>query len=231
MQSKITSTTLRAVNTDVLDALGKSHKATEASSWARLRSVLGLRASEALFADGVILVEGDEDEAVIAAVADWRDISLDALGIAVVPAEGKTKLPNLLALYRRIGLRTYTVFDADCDEKSDEEAHTIYNEAILKMNSQKPEKRPNTTIHANVAVWNITLVHAVRDGFGHDVWDKAFEAACIEYSLPADQARKKYAVIWQTVGSLLRDGKKCPLLEDLWAAITTLFGIEKGSVL
>jgi putative ATP-dependent endonuclease of the OLD family len=226
MQSKIKLTTLKDVGNDVLDALGKKTDATEKSAWARLKSILGIRASEGFFADGVILVEGDEDEAILVALAESRNLSLDAAGIAIIPAGGKTKLPNLLALYRRLGIAAYTIFDADCDHKSDQDAKVEFNMALLKMIGEKPEARPASQIHKSGAVWNYNLVDTIRHEFGEKDWDEAFAAAKDEYSLPADQARKKYAVIWSTTKALIAKGKKSSSLESMWKAMTVFFDIE-----
>jgi predicted ATP-dependent endonuclease of OLD family len=225
MQTKVRFTNLQTVGNDVLTALGKPSDATEASSWARLKSVLGLKASEGFFADGVILVEGDEDEAVIYAYAESVQVSLDAAGISVVPAGGKTKLPNLLALYTRLGIKVFTIFDGDCDKASDNEAKTDYNEAILKMVGHVPEPRPATHIYNSMAVWNTTFIDTVKAGFGDVAWDEAISTAREEYSIPTEQARKKFAVIWRATAGLLATGVKCRSLDQLWHTITTYFGI------
>jgi len=218
MQTKVTSTTLKMVSDDVLAALGQPTDATELSSWARLQSVLGLSVSEGFFADGVILVEGDEDEAILAAVAESRGVSLDAAGIAVVSSGGKTKLPNLLALYRRLGIKTFTIFDADGQEANDADVHTETNAALLKMIGEPPQARPATRISSQFAVWDTTFVDVVKAAVGKTEWDAAFSAATSEYSIPSGQAKKKYAVIWKTMTTLLEKKVPCEPVEKLWSS-------------
>jgi len=216
MESRVRFTTLAAVNEQVLAALGRESSVTEASAWARLKSIVGLKASEGLFADGVILVEGDEDEAVLAALAEKKGVSLDAANIAVVPSGGKTKLPNLLAMYRGLGIRVFTVFDADCDKASDETARVDYNQALMKMNGLAPEARPSTKVLPFLAIWNTRLAAEVAKGFGGEAWEEAFAAASAEFSIPVEQARKKAAVIGRTIEHLHQKGLTCRILEDLW---------------
>jgi predicted ATP-dependent endonuclease of OLD family len=206
--------------------MGKPTDATELSSWARLKSILGLRASEGFFADGVILVEGDEDEAVIGALAQARGVSLDAAGIAIIPSGGKTKLPNMHALYNRLGIRVFTIFDADCDKLSDNDAKTDCNIALLKMIGEDPAPRPPTDIFTCGAAWNTTFLDAVKAGFGEKEWDEAFKSARDEFSIPAEQAKKKFAVVWCTTETLLAKGLRSEPLEKCWLAIVKYFKLK-----
>ena len=226
METKIRRTSLKEVGDAVLKALGKKVEATEASSWARLKSVLGIRGSEGFFADGVILVEGQEDEAVLAAYAESRGISLDHESLAVIPTEGKTKIPSLMALYSQLGIPVFVVFDADGDKTSDADAHTDYNQAIMRLIGEKPEARPNTSILKSGAAWKTTFLDEVIAGFGEDNWRKAFKASCEEYAIDADQGRKKYAVVRRAVELLLASQQNCAVLDSLWKAISARFGLE-----
>ena len=72
MESKVKHTTLKDVGTEVLKAYAKPDKATEESAWARIKSVLGVKGSEGFFADAVILVEGQEVEAILTAYAEHK---------------------------------------------------------------------------------------------------------------------------------------------------------------
>ncbi len=225
MQTKVKFTDLASVGNEVLAAMGRATDATELSSWARLKSILGLRASEGFFADGVVLVEGDEDEAVVGALAQSRDVSLDAAGITMIPSGGKTKLPNIHALYNKLGIRVFTMFDADCDKESDKEAKTDFNIALLKLIGEEPSPRPATTIFDGGAVWNTTFLDAVKAGFGEEIWKEAHASARDEFNIPAEQAQKKFAVVWRTTEALLSKGFKAEPLEQLWSALVKFFDL------
>lgn len=226
MQTKVRFTDLAIVGNDVLAAMGKETSATEASSWARLKSILGLRASEGFFSDGVILVEGDQDEAVIVALSQSRKVSLDAVGITVIPSGGKTKLPNIHALYSRLGIRVFTMFDADCDKASDEDAKTDFNMALLSLIGEEPLARPATAVFEGGAVWHTNFLDVVKDGFGEDEWNEANTSARVEFNIPADQAQKKFAVVWRTTETLLSMGLKSEPLEQLWSALVRFFDLR-----
>lgn len=231
METKIRRTSLKEVGDIVLKALGRDDEATEASSWARLKSVMGIRGSEGFFADGVVLVEGTEDEAIVGAFAEYKKVSLDAAGISIIPAEGKTKLPSLFALYDRLGIGVFLIFDADGDQSNDEKAKTEYNKALLTLIGEKPENRPKTKIARSGAIWTTDFLDEIQSAFGKDKWDKTFEKACKEFAIPQNQAQKKYAVTRRTMELLLEQGLLCEPLEKLWKAIVERFAIEtEGTV-
>ena len=103
---------------DILDDLkrhGAASRADEAIDLSLLR-LMGPAASEGLFADTVVLVEGPSDRAALAAAAEIMGRPLDSLGVSVVPCGSKTSMPLPLALFRRLGVRVYPVWDADENE-------------------------------------------------------------------------------------------------------------------
>src|SRR5207247_3924746 len=105
MESKVKLTTLKEVGAEVLKAYSKPIASTEESAWARMKSVLGIKGSEGFFADAVILVEGQEDEAILTAYAEHKKISLDSQGVSIIAAEGKNNIALLLVLYFRLGIQ------------------------------------------------------------------------------------------------------------------------------
>lgn len=230
METKVRRTTLREVGNRVLTALEMENDATEASSWARMKSIMGIRGSEGFFADRVILVEGAEDEAVVGAFAEYKKVSLDAAGICIIPAEGKTKLPSLLALYQCLGIDVYLIFDADGDQKSDEKAKTNYNKALLSMIGESSEARPTTKILQTGAVWTTNFLDEIQQSFGKDKWEAAFCESCEEFALSSDQAKKKHAVIWRTMELLLGQGLLCEPMEILWNSIAERFDLESEAI-
>jgi energy-coupling factor transporter ATP-binding protein EcfA2 len=222
MQTRVKRATLAEVGNVVLAALGQAAEASDASTWARLKTTLGLRGSEGLFADGVILVEGAQDEAVLDAYAEHVRMSLDSAGIAIVPAEGKTKLPHLHALYSTLGIPTYVIFDAD-GNKNEGDAHMDYNRALLVLIEETPEDRPTTRVAKSGAVWTNEMIEEVRAAFGTAEWDGAFAEARAEFSMDADTAKKNYAVTRRAAQTLLSEGRPCSLLDTLWDAIVERF--------
>ncbi len=119
MTSKIASTT----SDDILGDL-KRHKAASRADESIDQSLLrfmGPAASEGFFADTVVLVEGPSDHIALAAAAEIMGRPLDALGVTVVPCGSKTAMPLPLALFLRLGMRVYPVWDADKNKGTQKE--------------------------------------------------------------------------------------------------------------
>jgi putative ATP-dependent endonuclease of the OLD family len=225
METKIQFTSLVDVGEALLKAYSKEGEATESSSWARMKSILGIKGSEGFFANAVILVEGQEDEAILTAYAEYKKVSLDSQGVAIIPSEGKTSIPPLLVLYGKLGLRTFVLFDGDGNKTNLNDAHADTNKALLCLMGEKPEERPKTRIFEDGAVWENYFAETIRSELGDANWDKAYQKACNEYLMNADEGRKKFAVIRRTVSILLESSKDSPTLDNLWKAITVRCGL------
>lgn len=219
MESKIRFTSLTEVGQTLLAAYSREAEASEGSTWARLKSILGTEASEGFFSDAVILVEGQEDEAILRSYAEYNGVSLDGKGIAVIAAEGKTNVPQLLVLYTKLGIPTYVLFDGDGNESNPKKAHTDTNKALLFLIGQSPDERPETSIFSNGAVWKNNFADTIKTEFGSDRWDSAYQQACEEYLIVAAEGRKKFAIIRQTVQLILKSGTHSPSLVKIWNEI------------
>lgn len=226
METKIRFASLKKVGTILLKAYSKDGDSTDRSTWARLKSVLGVEGSEGFFADAVILVEGQEDEAILTAYAEHKGVSLDSQGVAIIPSNGKTNIPNLLALYNELGLHTFTLFDGDANKAKSKDAHTDTNMALLFLMGQEPKACPETHIFETGAVWKDCFCDTIKHEFSDSVWQESFNKACGEFSFNPDDARKKFAVIRMTVEFILKSGKNSPSLDQLWAAITKCCGMK-----
>lgn len=212
MQSKIKRTTLKEVGDDALKAYNKPGKSTEVSTWARMKSILGINGSEGFFADGIILVEGREDEAILTAHIEHNKISLDSQGICMVAAHGKTNIPLLLALYNRLNIPTFTIFDGDGKIED-------INNAILNLLGKPPQEKSKSEVFTNGAVWEHDFAKAIQIEVGKDNWDKACQEARNEYAILADTGRKNFAVVHRAMNTLLSKGQTSVSLDHLWSAI------------
>ncbi len=226
MESKIKKTTLKQVGERVLPALKIQADPTDSSVWARLKSILGIKAAEGFFSDGVILVEGAEDEAILHAFLNNKGILLDQFGVSLISADGKTNLPWLLALYQQLGVPVYTIFDGDGSEPKDEDAKRNYNEALLELIGETRVAKPDTKIMTSGCVWKNTFAGEITNLFGSDKWNAAFQSACKEYEMLADHGRKKYAVVRRAVDILLDSDHTTPSIDQLLTAIISKFGIK-----
>ncbi len=88
----------------------------------QLSGVCLTRLPDALFANSVIIVEGETDRAVLEGCA-LRDDPLNARGIAVVEAGSKEGIPLAHAILDDLGIPCFTVFDGDIGAGQRAEQH------------------------------------------------------------------------------------------------------------
>lgn len=113
----------------------------------QLDSVIANQLPVALFAQRALIVEGTTESAVFHGIADRAGVgSLEAKGVAVVPAGGKSSIPLAHAILSCMGIPAYALFDGDGgfevraiangkdQDKIDEEknGHVAANRSVLK---------------------------------------------------------------------------------------------------
>jgi putative ATP-dependent endonuclease of OLD family len=79
--------------------------------------------SEALFADGVLLVEGPGDQLAAREIAKHVPVDLDAENLSVISCGGKTAIPYHARLCRSVGIPVCVLYDDDLvDDPPDDDA-------------------------------------------------------------------------------------------------------------
>jgi predicted ATP-dependent endonuclease of OLD family len=132
---------------------------------------------EALFADTVILVEGDTDRAILnGASGRVGNRHLSADGIVVAPAYGKNNLFVPHAILARLGIPTLTVFDSDSGQPgrmkqknkspktvSDQDTkNQTENLALLRYHHQTATPYPAGLVADDLFVWDDDLEHEIE---------------------------------------------------------------------
>lgn len=122
----------------------------------------------ALFAHRAFIVEGTTESSVFYGIGDKASLgSLEAAGVSIVPAGGKTSIPLVHAILTSIGIPVYALFDADSgfearatakgkvQDKIDAErkTHVAANRAILKYFARTEEDFPSATIANEIAIF------------------------------------------------------------------------------
>lgn len=105
---------------------------------------------EGFFADTVVLVEGDEDRAIILGIAEFLQKNLSSLNISVIPCRGKENISRPYILFSELNIPVYAIWDSDKDKKSEKDIqHSIkvnrllqelYNEKDIKDFPEKIDK-------------------------------------------------------------------------------------------
>jgi putative ATP-dependent endonuclease of the OLD family len=77
-----------------------------------------MKLNEGFFSRLLILVEGETEELAIPELVKEFDIDCDALGISIIPVNGKNQIPKYWRLYSQFNIPIIVIFDNDnCPEK------------------------------------------------------------------------------------------------------------------
>jgi putative ATP-dependent endonuclease of OLD family len=161
--------------------------------------------ASAMFATRAIVVEGTTESAVFYGIGDRESpAKLEAEGIAVVSASGKTTVPLAHAVLDSLGIPTYAVFDADsgfesraggksADQIAGERIeHASRNRKLLKYFARSEEDFPSAVVADNVAIFDDHL-----EAFLTSSWP-AWVASCAAVEAAAGVKLRKNQLAYRT---------------------------------
>lgn len=182
--------------------------------------ILGTELAEGFFANGVVVVEGRSDKAMLSATAKLLGTSFEEAGIAVLSAEGKGSLDKPYAIFRALGIPTYILWDCDLGVKAGDAAA---NKALLRLvrpTEDLQEGPPSNFVGANYAHFENTLETLLKAELGADIHAACLASACEPFGLtPSEDNHKIPEVMHQTLLAARNQGVTCPTLEALVKAI------------
>jgi predicted ATP-dependent endonuclease of OLD family len=212
----------RTTLTNVARELGASFspaKAFTAESLApRLHGILDNALREGFFADSIVLVEGDQDQALIAALCRHNNFDHEAAGLAILPVNGKNSLDKALVIFRQLGIPTYVMFDGDKKRLDHQEA----NPRLLRLLGAEAENTPATIVTATYAVHEENLEITLTEEFGAE-FKTTLRAVADEYGyVSQDSASKVPVVMEEVLKRLATSGKRSKTLTALFENIRRL---------
>lgn len=157
----------------------------------RLSSHLTPQVLEGLFARSCIVVEGDEDEAVVRAASVQRGIELDATGVAIIRANGKSAIPNVLTFLALAGVECYPIFDLD-RSKPEGKQHRSAELQILR--SLYVGGSAEAGVHPSYACWHDDFGKAIATELSPR-YDELLAEASHKFGYPEPSRGKKVAVV------------------------------------
>jgi putative ATP-dependent endonuclease of OLD family len=105
----------------------------------------------AVFADLVVLVEGDTEVLALPVWAAACDMDLEEMNIAVVQAGGKSAIPELAAILENLGVPCYVIADGDAHNPTESSAEA--NRRLLGRVGLPAEDYPPTIIGERLTLW------------------------------------------------------------------------------
>jgi putative ATP-dependent endonuclease of OLD family len=197
---------------------------TPAKLRASLPAVMSPAVNEGFFAGTVVLVEGEEDCAAVAAAARWLDVDLEAEGIAVIPVDGKCNLDRPFAIFNLLGIPCYVVFDGDSNKREDQDdGHPEANLELLRLLGAPEAEFPETNVYARHAVFEEEMQRQLKQELPWDTFVQTRNevAEAMGWARPSE-ARKNVRVLEETFRRLGDQGITSPTLEATVRSIVRL---------
>jgi hypothetical protein len=189
---------------------------------ARWNQVCTVDLAEAIFADAVVLVEGDTDKAILEGAASRKgQVPFERLGISVAVANGKDGFLVPHAILSRLGIATLVVFDNDIgsaerirtksyapDKLPDERQHLANAEHAKHVNAHRKLLQyfglpvtdyPVGTVSPGLFAWADTLEEVLTVEW--DAWELTRSAIVIEQRGAAKKNAATYALAARECGS------------------------------
>jgi len=179
--------------------------------------------AEGFFADLVVLVEGESDRAAIKAVASLKNVDLEALGIAILPASSKNNIDRPGAIFKSLGIPVYAVWD--CDKKGETIDGEETNRALQRLfgSSEATLVAADTRIEDGFACLERNLEKMIEEEFGTAALLAAIDSCKERFSIQKnDEAVKSPAAMEFTLTKLAEQGLRSPSLELILEKICAL---------
>jgi putative ATP-dependent endonuclease of OLD family len=190
---------------------------------AQLPGLLGTSVSEGLFADAVVLVEGEEDTGLIEGAAEAADADLAALGIAVISVGGKDPLPLASEVFRALAVPVYVVFDTDekPEGQTTDAGSLRLNTMLTWLADGTAVERPPTAAGPLWAAGKPTLRAALDDEAGLDEVRAAYAATARDMGMPESTCKNGH-LVRTAVAAVYADGRRSGTLDAIAAAVLAL---------
>lgn len=221
--TQVHSTTLSNVMTTVNEAFGRVEYSLD-----RFRSALGCilttSVSEGFFAHAVVLVEGQEDQAVVEAALRAGNAGLEEAGVAVIPADGKGNLDRAYAIFTGLGIACYVVFDADA-HRGEDHGRPEVNLALQRLCGEaQPAEFPETAVHERYTVFHRELSKDIPEEFGAKEFYETRDRIATEMGWKDElsRAQKNPVVLERVIRHMYERGHRTRTLDDMVTAIRAL---------
>jgi putative ATP-dependent endonuclease of OLD family len=196
---------------------------------ALLNQFLQPHMNEMFFAPGIILVEGEEDRALIGKYFELsgRHDQLLATGASIVPVSGKGNFINALSIARGFEIPFFAVFDGDMNADGDaKDANIKLNKDILAILEFDSTGKDGTIVEdmmtENFCVWKNSIQGSFEDG---EAWRTEKVAVANEFGWKLDRLKKNVMVLEAALERLHKE-KPVSHLEQLCSKIIEHFKIK-----
>lgn len=195
---------------------------TGTSMAARIEANVDSSVLVGLFAQLAVLVEGDEDEALIRGAAGTHSWDLDESGVAVIRCRGKTNIPLVLALFQEAGVPTYPIFDLDRDKRRRDWRGTVWAEDTVRriLGLDADTELSQTVVSDELSCWRENFGRVVRSEIG-GTYDAQEQRVCSELGYQVKHGRKVGPVVERVLVACYSNGLRSDSLDGLIRTLQT----------
>jgi predicted ATP-dependent endonuclease of OLD family len=179
--------------------------------------------AEGFFADLVVLVEGESDRAAVKAIANLMKVDLEALGIAVLPANSKNNIDRPGAIFKSLGIPVFAIWD--CDKKGENIQDENTNRALQRLfgSIETEVVSAGARIEEGFACFEQNLEKTLEEEFGADAFLAAIDSCKLQFSIQKNEdVIKSPAAMRFTLAKLIEQGLRSPSLEGILEGIRAL---------
>lgn len=185
----------------------------------RLQTLMTPWMNEGFFAGVAVLVEGEDDRAAILGVAGSQGHSFDSMEISVIPCMGKNNLDRPTAIFRKLQIPVFVVWDGDAGDK---DAKPEDNHRLLRLMGAELEDWPEG-VWSNYACFKRDLETTLRTELGETFFRAILDACRSELGFTKDKhALKCPGVIQRIIAGARQEGKTSATLESIVNSIVAL---------
>jgi len=227
--AKTRSTTLDEIAKELAIATGKPKtEFTARSTLARARPVMTNLVNEGFFASVAVLVEGGTEVGLLQEVARRKEKDWDAKGIAVIDVGGKTKLSTPLAVFRKMGIPVYVVFDSDVHDRekgnqAEKDERSRQNRLLLKLLTATEEDYPAECNHPKYSVVGEETSRHLKESLGATEYDRIAKQVANDLGYDGSKAAMKNVEACALFAErVYEEGKELLLFESIVDHVTAL---------
>jgi predicted ATP-dependent endonuclease of OLD family len=179
---------------------------------ARLKTLFTPWFNEGFFSHKVVLVEGEEDRAIIVGAANQLQKNLEKSEISIIPCNGKPNLPKAALIFKHFNIPIYVIWDGDRDNRN---GHPDINESLLRLFNGTVLEYPDTCVGPDYSCFEKDITSVLRTEIG-DFYDSKLEQLREEYGyLKTDDLKKNPYFIEQLLKSAKENGRESPTINSI----------------
>ncbi|MDO9035692.1 MAG: AAA family ATPase, partial [Methanoregula sp.] len=122
---------------------------------ARLDRMLTVQIKEGLFANSIVLCEGESEALSLEIWGEILGFNFFKVGMAIVPSSGKFSMIDLAEFYQNLNIPVFLIFDSDNDCRDNEKKNnSTHNKFLLNFAGSELVDFPDTQIKENYCVFS-----------------------------------------------------------------------------